>query len=381
MSNVVLIPATELRDGVTFYRIQVAEVVYPAGSAAGGVLRRYSEVSKLHSDLAAAYPVHRHVLDTAGLPGRSLFKNSTAVVAARQRSLAQYLTTLVSTPPFATSPQLAEFLGLDVATLTQLQRGGAGPHGRRTSNGGALTGPASWLERLQHAQGRIVDLRKACIERDSLLAAGDSMRAQRVASHAAVEADELLIELGQLEAGLSEATAAGAPGPGGISPKERVRRSNLLLSARQEVIAVQQRLNVTSSLFGNASAASTTAAPSTPARSDHPPRRTVGRPTGSAGIPGAFPGAAPGAYASSPRVDLAGATNSDLVQLQHATMAEQDSVIQEIGAVVGRLKQIGTTMNDELEAQNQMIDETRDEVDRVAGRVQAANRKTRRMLK
>ncbi|ORZ35055.1 hypothetical protein BCR44DRAFT_1434997 [Catenaria anguillulae PL171] len=364
--NAILIPSTVFKDGATYYRLVVADLALAtsdAGKGSGnGTLRRYSDIANVHDQLIKQFPLHAHLLADAGLPPKALLKNSTAVG---------------SMLGFSSPDGAGSRLGLGPPSLP-------------------------WLDRYHRVQAAIIDVRKAALDRDTRVAQGDTLRASQVGTQAVHDADTILREIDALDLALSSSAASSAAstlGAPAVSAKERVRRGNLLLSAKQEILAVQQRLNVSSyydsgtgagtsgarspafaSLVGSTAASParggqqtpTTLSSSSPSHAQSHStgggRRVVGRAhsPGSAMLPGTL--TPPTTYG-----------NSGLLQLQRAQMADQDHAVEQIGAVVGRLKNLGHVMNEELEAQNQLLDETKEDVDRVAGRMRAAEKKIKKL--
>ncbi|KNE56227.1 hypothetical protein AMAG_02061, partial [Allomyces macrogynus ATCC 38327] len=165
-----------------------------------------------------------------------------------------------------------------------------------------------------------------------------------------------------------------------MSDLERTRRQTLLLTTIQDVNDIQLRLRA-----GPAATIPTTTTPTSSSPSN-PPRRVLGRPSTSPPVTTATT-----AYTSSSsppppvvvgaaaRVDVTTLNNQGLLQLQHQHMNEQDAVAGALLSVTQRLKAIGHAMNDELDTQNQLLDETAEDMDRVSGRVGKVHRKAKKV--
>ncbi|KAJ3366966.1 hypothetical protein GGF32_000027 [Allomyces javanicus] len=383
--RIVLIPATELVDGVTHYRIDVPDLP-PPGMPDPPPRHRYSDFLRLHDQLARQFPTLRSVLLTEipPLPPKAWFRNAASVVHTRQTLLAAHLSALLSTPPFATCATLRDFLGIPEAqwrafhtppgTAAQADGSGAGA-GPRLSAMDVPTSPVQWLAALHDVQAQVIQLKRALSDRDTLLRAGDALRAQATASQAARRAEQLRLNLNILESTLSR------PPCEPMSDLERTRRQTLLLTTIQDVNDIQLRLRA-----GPAATVSTTAVPTSSSPSN-PPRRVLGRPstsppvttTTTAYTSSSSPPPPPVVVGAAARVDVTTLNNQGLLQLQQQHMNEQDAVAGALLSVTQRLKMIGHAMNDELDTQNQLLDETAEDMDRVSGRVGKVHRKAKKV--
>ncbi|KAJ3237527.1 hypothetical protein HDU81_009341 [Chytriomyces hyalinus] len=68
-------------------------------------------------------------------------------------------------------------------------------------------------------------------------------------------------------------------------------------------------------------------------------------------------------------------TNAGLVQLQQRQMNEQDQVLESLSTVIGRQREIGAMMQNELDLQNQMLGDLAEDVDRVSGNMKHVTKK------
>jgi hypothetical protein len=198
----VLIPSTQLQNGITYYAVQVADGKYTRGNVTSGStphnitvehenLKRFREFEQLHKDLMQFYQSYSTPPPTLPeFPGKRWFKNSHTVVAERQKELATYLTALLNTSPFRKSSLLHEFLQYhpdseykDVAS--------------------------SWPERYQSVQMMLLDGKKLGLQHEVLRSKNDVLKATRLEK----QIRSLVEELDKLVHGLD--VDIGIPLPGG----------------------------------------------------------------------------------------------------------------------------------------------------------------------
>ncbi|KAI9219896.1 hypothetical protein BC828DRAFT_145563 [Blastocladiella britannica] len=228
----------------------------------------------------------------------------------------------------------------------------------------------------------------------------------RAATAARTDADEVLEEIRALEDALaSDAGAGTAP----VSAKERMRRSNLLLSERQTVLALRTRLataaDAYSALGGVAIPAADGAAynvsgsPMLAGTTPSSARRVLlSRPTASGTRPPAT--AVPGSFSGSPRPTYASAAgavgspirgtapsgtdyvatdNAGLVLMQRETLGAQEQAVGVLGTIAARLKHQAYAIGDEVDVQNEMLDDLGGQMDRVEAKVKAGEKKARKL--
>lgn len=73
--------------------------------------------------------------------------------------------------------------------------------------------------------------------------------------------------------------------------------------------------------------------------------------------------------------------NVGLLQLQQATMRQQEEELESLSGVIRRQREIGLSIGQELDLQNQMLDEVRTTVDRVETNLKTSDKKLSRILK
>lgn len=93
--------------------------------------------------------------------------------------------------------------------------------------------------------------------------------------------------------------------------------------------------------------------------------------------------AAEGPPASSSRAAARAAADAALFdqhdQLQQSQVAQQEETLEELGSAVGRLKNLGNVMNEEIQSQNRMIVDLEAQVDNAAGAMSALKGRMREM--
>lgn len=67
--------------------------------------------------------------------------------------------------------------------------------------------------------------------------------------------------------------------------------------------------------------------------------------------------------------------NSGVLQLQKQKMADQDMDVEELRKIVARQRELGISINQELEVQNEMLRMVDEDVDRVQGKINIARKR------
>ncbi|KAH6693627.1 hypothetical protein F5X68DRAFT_199383 [Plectosphaerella plurivora] len=71
--------------------------------------------------------------------------------------------------------------------------------------------------------------------------------------------------------------------------------------------------------------------------------------------------------------------NDSVLQLQKQMMSEQDEQVEALAAIVRRQKEMGLRINDEIEAQTEMLDRVNDDADRVGGKMRVAKNRIKKL--
>lgn len=73
-------------------------------------------------------------------------------------------------------------------------------------------------------------------------------------------------------------------------------------------------------------------------------------------------------------------SNQELLQLQIQIHRQQDQELEELRKIIARQKDIGLTINQEVEEQNEMLDQLNDQVEHTSDKLRAARRKAKQIL-
>ncbi|KAI8611875.1 hypothetical protein BC830DRAFT_1171523 [Chytriomyces sp. MP71] len=420
----VSIPSTVIRDSPSkhvVYQI-VVRGTPPSEANSWQVWRRYKEFDALHTAFVALFP---HAPPPVPLPPKFGFSltaiaslcatgNATALdankVEQRRRALEAYLCAIrsASDERWRTSQPWADFLGIpfdrgfsfraassSTATSTMPAYSLAS-----TSTAAALPPPALWILEYTATAAQLRDIREAIATKDAHAARGDAS-----ATHAALAGIRAAVRavgerVGVLDEALREhviasvgvgGTAAGGVGGGvagsprgsakksfvALTPSEIQRREDLLVNLKEEKDRV---VTLLASSAQSAQAASREALMGTgatnvsggvgayPENNELFARNTNGN-NGGRGRR-AF-----GAAAPKETEQTLGLENGGLLKLQQQTISEQDQVLESLSTVIGRQKEIGLLMGQELDLQNQMLGDLAEDVDRVGGNMKHVTKK------
>ncbi|KAG0304582.1 hypothetical protein BGZ97_001422, partial [Linnemannia gamsii] len=80
-------------------------------------------------------------------------------------------------------------------------------------------------------------------------------------------------------------------------------------------------------------------------------------------------------------VEVDNLDNSQMLQLHQRIMDDQDQNLDRLSESLGRQREIGLTINDELESQVDMLDDTEHLVDRTGNRLSIASRQLAKVVK
>jgi TolA-binding protein len=140
------------------------------------------------------------------------------------------------------------------------------------------------------------------------------------------------------------------------STQEQNRRRNLVHEIRNDVRQVTRNLNKEAAI------------PVSPSKA-----------IPIASLASSFGGSQSKSVSNHPRPNLVSYDNQEILQLQTKYMSAQDQVVDQLGSVTQRLKNIGLQMNEELETQNEMLDEMRDNVNRADQKIHRGTKVARRI--
>lgn len=314
------------------------------------VWHRYSEFVDLHNQLSkstgAEPPAH--------IPPKHIFsfrKNDEAILEERRTGLEGYLRAIVSSKDgqWRESPIFNDFLGVIP--------------GKHTATGrdlGSQFTLLSWLDEHAELQALLRDIRADVNKRNSLLDMGDISASHVSNVQAKKKLVALLDRVGTLAVGLETLRTHGMP------QGELQRRSDMVARLQDDyeklgkmVIAVRQvsRRNGGAGQGSSVSQSDRTALLSSSTR---PVTRVFGSP--------------PQETDKTRPLDDRG-----LLQLQKTQIEEQDNQLSQITDILRRQRQLGLTISQEIEEQNELLDDLSRNVDVVGGKLSAANKTLRRL--
>ncbi|KAJ3253165.1 hypothetical protein HDU77_004707 [Chytriomyces hyalinus] len=392
------------------------------------VWRRYSEFDALHRTLLAQFP---HAPPPLPLPPKSavsfssilsfsLTGNASAADPAKIRDrrvgLEKYLEAMrtASDERWRSSQAWADFLGIpfDVksgvyssSTVSSYVPAAASSSSMSSSSGTSAPAiamdPDQWIDEYRTVLGECRSIREAIATKEGFAASGNASATQmalvqirnavravteRVALLDAVLRDHVIqsaITSGKDDRGKSAINSKDTPSPwasGPTSPKgtrrakvpfqalspfELQRREDMLVNLKEEKDKVS--LLMTSSAQSASHALMGTSSGGT----DYAKGELLSQNGNSRNNRRAF-GASAVPHETEETLAL---TNAGLVQLQERQMNEQDQVLESLSTVIGRQREIGTMMRNELELQNQMLGDLAEDVDRVSGNMKHVSKK------
>jgi regulator of vacuolar morphogenesis len=319
--------------------------------------RRYSEFVELHDELVKACSAP----PPSELPGKHIWSlkssfHNEALIHERQTGLETYLRTIVASkdPQWRDNSAFRQFLGVPATKYQEAQAAKAAGHGPVFST-------ASWIEEHNDVQALAREVKASLNKRDSLWDVGDT----RASSSANIQAKRHLADLvdrvGNLARGLQSLSDAG------LSQGELQRRTDMVTRLQDEceqlgrIVAIARNPNrqpraptSADSMMSNQDARSSLLS--------GPLSRPIARVFGA-------PQQVPEETAETRPLDDRG-----LIQLQKQKMADQDSQLDNLSAILQRQMHIGVAISTEIEEQNKILDEMNDDVDRVTGKIKKARK-------
>ncbi|EKG17311.1 hypothetical protein MPH_05377 [Macrophomina phaseolina MS6] len=352
------------------------------------VVKRYSDFVRLHADIteqAGGMP------PPAPLPSKSWFSrtvNNPTMTEQRRRDLEAYLQAIehADDPRWRHTSAWRTFLQLGTS-----MRGGGGENGKHNLEPGrngqlGIKDPATWLAAHQDLKHNLHQARLALTRREQAQTAQQQHEAGAAAKKFLVLAGTLISALDEGLKTLSGGGAKGGRAPGGDVAVEKLgdgelrRRRDLLSGARKEKEGLEGVLGALAvkSLAAGGSGAGASAsmlssgAAATPGDKAHLFRgANGGAASGGVGVRSGRTLGAPAPETQRTR-EL---DNSGVVQLQRQIMREQDEDVQDLGAAVRRMRELGIQINDELQLQDDMLRMLDDDVDRVGSKIDVAKKR------
>ncbi|POR37504.1 Vacuolar morphogenesis protein 7 [Tolypocladium paradoxum] len=323
------------------------------------VQKRYSDFAKLHSALVEQVGAP----PPAPLPGKHWLKSSVKsadLTRARQVGLERYLKTIAETPDrrWRDTSAWRAFLNLPSSSTTNSAVSAAG---MVSSAAAGAADPGTWLDMHREMKQCLHEARQCLSRRDGAADGGNTTAAAEAgaaAKRAIVRAGSLIASLSDGLRRMQESTRLG--------DGELRRRRDLVVAARMEREGLEKLSN------------------SMPSSSSGP-----GRGSGSQGQASALEKAAllqggkPGGRVLGAPLPERERTreldNQGVLMLQKQEMQAQDEQVEQLAAIIRRQKEIGLKINDEVEAQSEMLDRVDQDATRLQGKVKVASNRIRKM--
>ncbi|KAH7374798.1 PX domain-containing protein [Plectosphaerella cucumerina] len=365
----ILIPSTIVSSGESKpYTLYNLTLRLPLRSYV--VQKRYSDFLTLNdamtSQAGAPPPVQ--------LPGKSWFKSTVHnadLTEARRKGLETYMRTLAESPDrrWRDTPAWRAFLNLPSGGSTSNSAASATgmlPPGAAAAAVGA--DPTSWLDLHREMKASLHEARLALSRRD---AAAESSNPTAAAEAGAAAKRSLVKAAGMittLSDGLRRMQEAGRLGDG-----ELRRRRDLVSSARVERDGLERlstSLSPAMQQLQGGGGGPGGGREGWASSSDKAALLGTGAPRAGGRVLGA-------PLPETERTRELG--NESVVQLQKQMMSEQDEQVEALAAIVRRQKEMGLRINDEIEAQTEMLDRINDDADRVGGKMRVAKNRIKKL--
>ncbi|WYZ40782.1 hypothetical protein EsH8_IV_001123 [Colletotrichum jinshuiense] len=325
-------------------------------------------VQKRYSDFAA---LHQTLTSLVGspppqpLPGKSWFKSTVSsadLTEQRRQGLESYLRAIAESPDrrWRDTSAWRTFLNLPSTGVGSTSNSAASAHGLITNGRAGAADPTTWLDLHREMKSCLHDARLNLARRDG---AADSNNST-AAAEAGAAAKKSLVKAGTLVSTLTDGLRAMQE-TGRLGDGELRRRRDLLSSARVEREGLDKLSNSMAQGSGRAGGREGWASAGDKAA-------LLG---GGAGASGARTG---GRVLGAPLPEnerTRELDNNGVVQLQRQMMSEQDDQVNALAAIVRRQKEMGLLINDEVEAQTQMLDRLNEDADRVGGKINVAKKR------
>ena len=328
--------------------------------------RRYSEFVDLHTELTKSIGV-----PPAPLPPKHAFSmlrslKNEALLEERRAGLEAYLRAIISAKDdkWLDTFALRDFLGVPVGK----QAGPGDPNSNSSNNtavGSAQFTSSSWLDEHLDLQARVRDVRADINRRDAFSERGDVSAAHGTNVQAKKKLAGVLSRVGALVEGLDALALRG------MSEGELQRRTDMVARLQDDCEKLAKMLTVarhSSRGLGSGAERSTAAADSDRAAlfSGASLAKPIARVFGAPQIPKETEQTRP-------------LDNQGLLQLQQASMDQQDTQLAQLTAILQRQKQLGVAINNELAQHMELLEGLSDDMDRAGGKLTAAKKQLNRL--
>jgi len=323
--------------------------------------RRYSEFVDLHTELTKSIGAP----PPSALPPKHAFamlrspKNE-ALLEERRAGLEAYLRAIVSAKDskWLDTFAMRDFLGVPVG-----KQAGPGEPSSTIDGSGQFTS-STWLDEHMDLQGRVRDVRADVNRLDAFSERGDVGAAHGTNVQAKKKLAGVLSRVGALGEGLDALALRG------MSEGELQRRTDMVARLQDDCEKLAKMLTVarhTSRGLGSAAE-----------RSGDSDRAAL---LGGAGAASSKPIARVFGVPQPPREteQTRPLDNQGLLQLQQASMEQQDTQLAQLTAILQRQKQLGVAINNELAQHMELLDGLSDDMDRAGGKLTAAKKQLNRL--
>lgn len=350
--------------------------------------KRYSDFTALHQTLTTLVGAP----PPAPLPAKHWFQSTVSspqLTEDRRAALEAYLKAIAESPDrrWRDTPAWRTFLNLPAqhSAASAASSSGVTPAGRGIGGGLSATAPhdaaaaaardpRTWMDLYCEAKALLGEARAQLARRDALAADGSTAAGLEAGAEAK---KRLLVARNRLQAmdeGLRDMAEARSLGEGEVR-----RRKDLLSAAKGERDGLEK---LSMSVAGGAAAAGREG----PALAGDK-AALLGR-GGAAGNGGGGWGVTRTGTGTTRRVLGAPLPetertreldNAGVLQLQRQQMAEQDQDVEGLAKIVRRQKEMGLAIQSEVAAQNAMLDDFGNNVDRMGAKVDVAKKKVRKL--
>ncbi|TEA14196.1 Vacuolar morphogenesis protein 7-like protein [Colletotrichum sidae] len=325
------------------------------------VQKRYSDFATLHETLTSLVGAP----PPKPLPGKSWFKSTVSspeLTEQRRQGLEAYLRAVAETPDrrWRDTSAWRSFLNLP-STGGSTNTSSASAHGLITSGRAGAADPTTWLDLHREMKANLHEARLSLSRRDAAAENNNTT----AAAEAGAAAKKALVKAGTLITSLTSGLRTMQEN-GSLMDGELRRRRDLLSSARVDREGLERLSNSMSQGNGRAGREGWASSGDKAALLGG----ASGSSSGGARTGGRVLGAPLPETERTRELD-----NQGMVMLQQQMMSEQDDQVNALAAIVRRQKEMGLQINDEVEAQVEMLKRLDGDTDRVNAKIKVANKR------
>jgi regulator of vacuolar morphogenesis len=315
------------------------------------VQKRYSEFASFHETITSQVGAQ----PPAPLPGKSWFSNTNSNATLREerrKGLEKYLQAINAADDsrWRNSVTWRAFLNLPISALSADNSAASNLHKSLTgpgAMGGPITDPTLWLDLFREMKTHMHDARLYLTKRDQATTPQKQHENSAYAKSSLVRAGTMI---GSLEEALKNFSDKSAWGKSNLGDGEIRRRKDLLANVKKEKDGLENLLNMMATKSRLDSAVASTQDRDALVGSGKPRLgRVLGKETD-----------------KTRELD-----NQGVLQLQKQTMEEQDRSAENLLKIITRQKELGVTINNELEIQNELLRQTDEDTERLVARLRS----------